>query len=205
MDLHLDVKIASLCWAVVQSRVVVPPTADRWRRGGAGWPGTHLGLHRAGRPPPATPRHQNKTDHSHHQHLASVSADITSHQPHCPCYVLCQPPNFHLRCSGHIMDHGRNYKTSLKSCMKTLSPPCSMQSITGGPSTDTSESMGSGCWLLCCNGSSAPSGGGRDSTSTSHNRSSLHIVHQTAAASPTSTCPTSVHQTQGLKTEKKCF
>ena len=103
MDLHLDVKIASLCWAVVQSRVVVPPTADRWRRGGAGWPGTHLGLHRAGRPPPATPRHQNKTDHSPHQHLASVSADITSHQPHCPCYVLCQPPNFHLRCSGHIM------------------------------------------------------------------------------------------------------
>ena len=87
MDLHLDVKIASLCWAVVQSRVVVPPTADRWRRGGAGWPGTHLGLHRAGRPPPATPRHQNKTDHSHHQHLASVSADITSHQPHCPCYA----------------------------------------------------------------------------------------------------------------------
>ena len=65
------------------------------------------------------------------------------------------------------------------------------------------ESMGSGCWLLCCNGSSAPSGGGRDSTSTSHNRSSLHIVQQTAAARPTSTCPTSVHQTQGLKTEKK--
>ena len=112
-----DVKIASLCWAVVQSRVVVPPTADRWRRGGAGWPGTHLGLHRAGRPPPATPRHQNKTDHSHHQHLASVSADITSHQPHCPCYANHQT---FISVAQVISWRGRNDKTCQKSCIKTL-------------------------------------------------------------------------------------
>ena len=127
MDVYLDVKIASLCWAVVQSRVVVPPTADRWRRGGAGWPGTHLGLHRAARPPPATPLHQNKTDHSHHQHLASVS--VTS--PHVSHTALVMPTT---KLSSPLLRsyHGINDKTCMKSRIKTLKPPCSMQSITGG-------------------------------------------------------------------------
>ena len=110
--------------------------------------------------------------------------------------------------------HGRNDKTCLNSCIKTLQPPCSMQSITGGPYTLLYRhyrlqvsvrvwAVAAGCYVVMA--AQHPLAEGGTGTSTSHNRSSLHIVQQTAAASPTSTCPTSVHQTQGLKTEKKYF
>ena len=86
-------------------------------RGGLAWdtPGATQGGPPHGRPPPATPLHQNKTDHSHHQHLASVS--VTS--PHISHTALVMPTT---KLSSPLLRsyHGINDKTCLKSCIKTL-------------------------------------------------------------------------------------